>query len=247
MSVKISPVEAMQGGKHNGDFTIEATVMLKSLYPDAKVRTIVNCWTNKNSERGWCLGVTSTKSGFKPRNLILQFVGSRTKPDSKPEYEVIPSNLRVELNKPYYIAVSIDLDDPSEKGITFYLKDLSKPDSKPQITSVAHKARWNIQSKQPIEIGGRSGQHRWDGLIQNVQLHRGKLSQEELFSDVRNDSRKVFDIQFANEDKLGHDATGNRRHAVVTDGGNVVASPLVRARIALLHALLCSNEVIYVD
>ncbi len=246
-SIKIDPIKELQDPRYKGDFTIEATVLLSSLYADANVRTIVNSWTNKNSERGWSLGVTSTKSSYKPRNLILQFVGSQSDEQSKPEYEVIPSNLRVELNKPYYIAVSIDLDDASDKGITFYLKDLSKPDAKPQVANVPHKARWNIQANEPIQIGGRSKAHLWDGLVQRVQLHQGALSQEELFSDNRDHSRLLFDVQFASEDKPGQDASGHNRHAFVADTENTNASPEMRARIALLHALLCSNEVIYVD
>lgn len=246
-SIKVAPIKELQDGRNNGDFTIEATVVLSSLYPDANVRTIVNSWTNKNSDRGWCLGVTSTKSSYKPRNLILQFVGSRSEAEGKPEYEVIPSNLRVELNKPYYIAVSVDLDDASDKGITFYLKDLSQPDAEPQVAHVTHKARWNIQANQPVQIGGRSNSHLWDGLIQNVKLHQGKLSRDELFADNRNDSRQVFDIRFENEEEPGRDVSGHDRHAFIADSQNVNAPPATRARIALLHALLCSNEVIYVD
>lgn len=246
-SIKVAPIAELQDAKHHGDFTIEATVLLNSLYPNANVRTIVNSWSNRNTDRGWSLGVTSSKSSYKPRNLILQFVGSQSDEQGKPEYEVIPSNLRVELNKPYYIAVSIDLDDVSDKGITFYLQDLSKPDSEPQIANVTHKARWNVQANQPIQIGGRSGDHLWDGLIQSVQLHQGAMSRKELFSDNRDDSRKVFDVRFATEAEPGLDASGHGRHAVIGGGENSMASPAMRARIALLHALLCSNEVIYVD
>jgi hypothetical protein len=246
-SIKIAPIAELQDAKNQGDFTIEATVLLKSLYPDASVRTIVNSWTNKNSDRGWSLGVTSTKSAYKPGNLILQFVGSQSDEQGKPEYEVIPSDLRVELNNPYYIAVSIDLDDASDKGITFYLQDLSQPDVEPQVASVSHKARWNIQANQPIEIGGRSNHHLWDGLIQNVKLHQGKLSRDDLFADNRNDSRTVVDIRFASEEELGRDASEHGRHALIADSENAIASPATRARIALLHALFCSNEVIYVD
>jgi len=246
-SIQLAPIKELQDAKFQGDFTIEATVMLESLYPDATVRTIVNSWTNKNTERGWSLGVTSTKSSYKPRNLILQFVGSQSDESSKPVYEVIPSNLRVELNKPYYIAVSIDLDDASENGITFYLQDLSKPDAKIQVANVQHKARWNIQANKPVQIGGRSRSHLWDGLIQNVRLHHGTMSRKELFSDDRDDSRQLFDIQFSNEETLGQDASGHGRHAVIEDQQNTITSPAMRAHIALMHALLCSNEVIYVD
>ncbi len=57
------------------DFTIAATVLLKSIDADANVRTIASCWNAANETPGWSLGVTGTKSKHQPRNLILQLVG----------------------------------------------------------------------------------------------------------------------------------------------------------------------------
>ncbi|EMI19378.1 protein containing DUF1549, partial [Rhodopirellula maiorica SM1] len=59
----------------DGDFTVEAVVLLRSLYKDANVRTIVGHWNGSPKRAGWSLGVTSAKSAYKPRNLILQLVG----------------------------------------------------------------------------------------------------------------------------------------------------------------------------
>ncbi|QDS93800.1 Planctomycete cytochrome C [Roseimaritima multifibrata] len=246
-SIQVGPLKELHDPESGGDFTIEATVMLQSLYPDASVRTIVAGWTGNNSQPGWSLGVTSTKSGYKPRNLILQLIGSRTDPNGKPEYEVVASNLRLELNKPYSVAVSIDLDNPAKEGITFYLKDLSKPDAKPEVAQVAHQARWNVQSKQAIEIGGRGKHHLWDGLIQNVRLQQRALNQDELFADQPDTSQSLFDVAFTDVKNLGQDQSGNQHHAMVADSEATSASPAMQARIALIHALLCSNEVIYVD
>ena len=80
------------------DFTIEAVVMLRSLHKDASVRTIVAHWTGSQKHQGWSFGVTSEKSRYKPRNLILQLVG-KTSDGENLHYEVIPSNLRPELNQ----------------------------------------------------------------------------------------------------------------------------------------------------
>ncbi|QEG39277.1 DUF1553 domain-containing protein [Roseimaritima ulvae] len=244
-SIQVAQIKSLQDPQAEGDLTIEATVMLDSLYSDASVRTIATNWSGKNTERGWSLGVTSTKSAFKPRNLILQLIGSRDKPDGKPQYEVVASNLRLELNKPYYVAVSIDLDDPSDKGITFYLQDLSKKDAQPQVAQVAHEARWNVQPDRPIMIGGRGSHHHWDGLIHNVRLHQAALSREALLEQQAAESDLLFDIQFADREHWGWDASPHQRHARV--GNTQSSSPADRARSALLHALLCSNEVIYID
>ncbi|MEZ5940069.1 MAG: DUF1553 domain-containing protein [Planctomycetaceae bacterium] len=227
----------------NGDFTIEATVMLRSLYPDASVRTIAAQWNSNNKEPGWSLGVTSTKSAYKPMNVILQLVGDRG--NGMPEYEVIASDLRMELNKPYFVAVSVDLDDTSESGITFYLKDLSTPDAEMQKTHVKHQAQSDIRSKRPVDFGGRAGSHLWDGLIHNVRLHNAALSDEQL--SAADSSRLLFDSRFVDDSHPGRDVSPHNHHASLETTGTAVRSPQQRARIALLHALLNSNEMIYVD
>jgi hypothetical protein len=219
------------------------------------VRTIVAGWTGNNSQLGWALGVTSTKSAYQPRNLILQLVGLRDEATKNPEYEVVASNLRLELNKPYHVAVSIDVDDTSDNGIAFYLRDLTTPEAKPLSTTVAHHARRNLHSDAAIQIGGRSKHHRWDGLIHQVRIHGSALSQAELFGDqVSGDptaehnpvSDELLKITFPNESQLGYDASAHARHAVVAAKNDVPPAP-DQARIALLHALLNANELIYVD
>lgn len=252
-SVTIAPIKELYEKTAQGDFTIEAIVLLKSLYPDASVRTIVANWSNKQSERGWSLGVTSTKSAFQPRNLILQLIGDRDRKPGKIEYEVVASNLRVELNKPYFVAVSIDLDDTSSKGITFYLKELSNPKAKLQTASVAHKAVSNVQPNRSIEIGGRGNQHRWDGLIQSVRIQGAALNKTNLIGTgevvrIKNPQGPVLvDAGFDDEKKPGQDRSEHKRHALVRFGEDNSLTPKEQAKIALLHALLCSNEAIYVD
>ncbi|MEW4490676.1 DUF1553 domain-containing protein [Thalassoglobus sp. JC818] len=243
--VQTGKVPQLSDSETNGKLTIEAIVLLDSLYPDASVRTIVANWSGKQSDRGWSLGVTSTKSRYQPRNLILQLVGSTKEDESKPTYEVVASNLRMKLDTPYYVAVTIDFRDQAGSGIHFYLQDLSKPEQPPEEAEATHQATWNVQSDRPVQIGGRSGSHLWDGMIQNVRVHSAVLDRSKLFGDDSEHANRVLDLRFDSEDHLGGDISGNGLHASV-DGLNL-ASPMKRARTALLHALLCSNEVIYVD
>jgi hypothetical protein len=227
----------------NGDFTIEAMVLLRSVYPDASVRTIAAHWNGKTADVGWALGVTSAKSTFQPRNLILQLVGSGAA--GKQHYEVVVSNLRVELNKPYYAAVSVRLSDSLKSGITFVLKDLSTQESTAQTASVEHTVISNIRPKKALEVGGRSGAHRWDGLISSVRLHGKAL----LLADVppATTDSVIVNLPFNLADQPGKDISGNGHHAQIEPDANRQGSRSVQARVSLLHALMNSNELIYVD
>ena len=155
--------------------------MLKSLYPDATVRTIVSHWNSDNKSPGWSFGVTSTRSKYQPRNLILQMVGGFADGKQR-QYEVIASNLRPQLNKPYYVAVSVRVKDRSKTGITFYMKDLSSKDTPLQTAQVEHQVSGNYRANLPIVIGGRHRQtrHRWDGLIDELRISSKALKADEL-------------------------------------------------------------------
>lgn len=232
----------------DGDFTVEATVLLRSLYKDANVRTIVGHWNGSKSRQGWSLGVTSTKSAYKPLNLILQIVGD-TGDGKKLHYEVVPSNLRLELNKPYYVAAAVKLSDTSKNGITFYLRDLSKKDAELKTAKASHKVTENIRPENDVTIGDRFGKHQWDGLIDSIRIetkHRdlAVLAQADSDAGLPN---YVIDWQFDDKEKLGRDSSGNNHHAWASIRKPKVMTRKERARDAWVHALLNSNELIYVD
>ncbi len=252
VSLRIPSFHELSTAMTSGGFTIEATVLLHSLYPDASVRTIAASWTGDKTAPGWSLGVTSAKSAYKPLNLILQLVGAGD--EGEPRYEVVASGLHLELNTPYHVVASIDLDETTNQGVTFSLRDLSKPDSKPRTASVAHHAGRNVQSSHPVEIGGRANQHRWDGLIHSVRLY-GKvhgpgagLVNDSVAQEPANEAADLLlDIRFGSERQLGQDVSGHDRHALLIAKDAATPTPSEQARVALLHALLCSNELIYVD
>src|SRR5262249_59954644 len=107
-----------------GAFTIEAFVLLRSLYEDGTVRTIASHWAGDKKRPGWSFGVTSKKSAYKPQTLVLQVWGG----DDGSDYEAVFSGLHIALNKPYFVAASVDLRDTGKAGVTFYAKDLSNDD-----------------------------------------------------------------------------------------------------------------------
>ena len=233
------------------DFSVQAIVQLRSLYPDASVRTLVANWSGNQSQAGWSLGVTSTKSAYQPKNLILQLVGTGEKGELA--YEVVPSNLRLELNKPYFVAVSVDLDDTTKTGITFYLKDLSSSSAPLQVAQVTHKATGGIKNQRPIEIGGRSGNHLWDGLVSRVALFDSTQSTEQIKTQSQTTpfawdaENALVDLLFNDEQRLGQDQSGHRRAVTLELNEPKVYSPREQARISLLHALMNSNETLYID
>src|SRR5262249_34417190 len=165
----------------DGDFTVEAFVLLRSLYDDASVRTIISKGRGRKTGPGWSLGVTGRKSAFKPQTLVLQLMGDSAKHGT--DSENIFSGLHIALNKPYFVAVSVSLGDADKKGITFYAKDLSNDDEPMQSVHSSHQPTGRAAPEAVFTIGGRDlakPDHNWDGLIDDVRLSRGVLRAEQL-------------------------------------------------------------------
>ncbi|MDP7011914.1 MAG: DUF1553 domain-containing protein [Verrucomicrobiota bacterium] len=227
------------------DFTVEALIELHSLYPDASVRTIVSQWDSKKESAGWSFGVTSTKSSFKPRNLILQLIGDGNKKDHG--YEVIASDLRPELKKPYYAAVSVKFDETGAGMATFYLRDLSSTTGKLQVAQKQFHQNKHYASKLAVVIGGRANikGHVWDGLIDDVRLSNTALGEKDLVlstNKARPDTLALW--RFAKgafyRDESVH---GNHLLEPHVDPPN----PRRAALADFCHALLNANESVYVD
>lgn len=240
---KIAIQFAVPGELSPNVITVEAKVMLRSLYADANVRTIAAQWTGNQQQPGWALGVTSTKSAYKPRNLILQLVGQTAA--GTVAYEVVASNLHLELNRTYHLAATIPLRDLVETGVTFHLKDLSQANSTWQQATVPCKSILRVEPSGAVQLGGRSGQHAWDGILQNFRLHDVLLTGAQLETPPANSL--ICDLQFRDNEHLGIDVSGQDRHARVETPESGEQTPLYQSRLAFLHALLNSNEYIYVD
>lgn len=102
--------------------------------------------------------------------------------------EVVPSGLRLELDRPYFVAVSVDLDDPSDRGIEFFVRDLSQPDAPLQTAGVPHEVNRFIHDGKPLRLGMRPDKQAWDGLIGRFRLDAASLSAAEIEAD---DSREA--------------------------------------------------------
>ncbi len=229
-----------------GDFTAEAFIQLNSLFPDASVRTIVSQWNSSKATPGWSLGITSTKSSYQPRNLILQLIGVPQRGDHG--YEVIASNLRPELNKPYYVAVSLKFDNTGAGKATFLLQDLSKPRAPLQTATKPFAKNKHYMSKQAPIIGGRAQtqSHSWDGLIGNVRLtNRALAAAESLLQKPATGPDTIAHWQFG-KTAFYADSSANKNTLQVV-GAPTPMDPKLALLTEYCHVLLNANAFLYID
>ena len=239
----LSPAHALP----DEDFTIEATVKLDSIYENAAVNTIASHWTGNNKQQGWSLGVTSQKSAYKPRNLILQLVGKNK--EGKLTYEVVPSNIHLELNKPYYVAATVDISETGESGIHFYVKALDSKEPV-QTAAVKHKVVGDYRPGHDFILGGRekTSGSRWNGMLDNVRLSRAALTPEELLinkPEQRPESVVGF-WQFNAQQGLLKNSLADRLH-LSAPAGSGGADARQQALVDLCHVMLNSNGFLYLD
>ncbi|MEI6235124.1 MAG: DUF1549 domain-containing protein [Planctomycetota bacterium] len=235
----------------SGDFTIEAVVLLESIAENADVRTIVSQWDGVQTHPGWLLGVTSEKSKYQPRNLILQMCDGDPKKGST-GYEVIPSDLKIELHKTYYVAASVKMSDTGETGITFYTRDLTDMDSTIRSAKVKHKAISHGPAKCAFMIGARDGTQAmtWHGLIDEVKLSTTALAKDQLFIS-ENESKKAAAGHWRFEENPGFFKDSDGLHNdLQPSAATKSADTKPRANPSLIdfcHVLFNSNEFIYVE
>lgn len=229
-------------------FAVEAVIYLSSLYPDAGVRTIASRWNNGKTDPGWALGVTSEKSAHKPNNLIMQLSGEDFQGSQL--YEAVPSGLRVPLNKPFYVAASID-NHPAPgqtfgSTVTFYARDLSDPAAPMQTATVSSQVvgGW-INKSRALYVGGRDADKKslWHGAIARVALRSGLLDGGKLMSwAADSDPTCVVDVS---ADHVASHKTWAWESATGAPKGGAALDPRKEAVADLCHALFNSNEFFY--
>jgi hypothetical protein len=229
-------------------FTFVGVVKLNSLYPDATVRTIISQWDSNSKNRGWSIGITSTKSAHQPRNFILQVVGDAG-------YEVVASDLRPELDKPYLVAVTVEQAENGKGKARFFLQPLDKTNGQLKTAEVEFTSAAGIMSKDPVVLGGRHKQarHKWDGKLDQVALFPNAMKSEtvtSLFAD------RLSSVVVGKYGPIAAWDFDDQKNPVVDSSShghdlNIKAalpvSPLEKAVTELCHVLLNSNEFVYID
>lgn len=231
-------------------FTFVGLIRLNSLYPDATVRTIISQWDSNNKNRGWAIGVTSEKSAYQPRNLILQVVSDQG-------YEVVASNLRPELNITYRVAVTVQNTDGKGKA-SFLLQPINSDYADLQTAEVEFKSAQGITGNFPVMLGGRTKQrlHKWDGNLDQMSLFAKSLTipeitalfQQRLTTSALESLAPAALWTFDDAERPFADTTEASHHLQPAEDRSLNPnSPLQTAVAELCHVLLNSNEFVYID
>ena len=148
------------------------------------------------------------------------------------------SGLRVPMNVPVFMAVAIE-PQPNGKGtVTFYLKDLSKPDTKMQRVEVSHNITSEIRRKgEKVLVGTRNGgSHLWNGKVARVTVVPEVLLEDQL-QILPN---PLIDLVVTDPVKLPSGVRWLEKTKTPSK-----KSPEREAFADFCHALLSSNEFLY--
>lgn len=232
------------------DFTVEAFIMLRSIYPTGTVRVIASSWDGSSQKAGWAFGITGKGSRRKPQTLVMQIIGPNA--EGKLVEGAMFSDHTIELNKPYYVAAAVRYTRDGTPGVTeFYVKDLSNDDEPLLKASVENKLHQGIRSQFPLTIGGKLNRNdaRFDGLIDDVRISKTALTEKQLLYSTDAPSPEAVGFwRFESEPNVFADASGHGHdlHPVTTDTRGERLNAERQAWIDLCHVLLNSNEFLYV-
>ncbi len=230
----------------NDSFTIEAVVQLDATHKDGTVNTLVSRWNGNHSSPGWTFGVTSAKSRYQPRNFIVQLIGSN--PGGDVEYEVVASNLRVPLGKPVYLAAVVEPRPEGRGTVRFFLKDLSDPAAQLRSAEISHNIAGDIQDPGTrLLIGGRDGKmpHLWDGQVGRLAIQTDASPEEDDLLIRNTGSDRDFRLHLSIEGENGAEPLPNSGWLVKPAPPRAASNPQLEALTDFCHALLSSNEFLY--
>ena len=229
------------------DFTVEAYVVLRSVDAGSTIRTIVSRWDGRKDQPGWSFGVSGLTSAAKPQSLALELIGDPAE-DGAGGYELISSDVKLELDVPYYVAVSVRIGDTSETGVTFYAVELTTG-AKMATAHVPHKVTANHQSNLPLVIGEREADKRvvWDGLVDDLRLSRVALTPDQLLIKSEGTNENTVGYWCFEEPNFFKDSSphGHSIRSDIAPAGKLDAKSA--AFVDFCHLLFNANEFLYLD
>ena len=236
-------------------FTVEAFILPRSVAETAALRTIVAKWNGTHTTPGWSLGITGQKSRRTPMVLALQTVA--TKADGKIGEQPFFSGLRIQMNKPYFVAAAVTFATPQNPGsVTFSVKDLSNDDEPLLIDTVSCDILGIPDSKVPVTLGCRTGTSpdTFHGVLDDVRFSAGVLPTAMLLlqSENQNPATRGF-WRFESKPDVLADISGQGHELEVPEETRPITknegnAPEARAALAAFcHALLNSSEFLYTE
>ena len=230
------------------NFTVEAFFELRSIDQSAGVRTIIGKWDGDVTHPGWGFGVTGHGSRRKPQTLVLQIVG--TNAHGKLQEHALFSDHHIDINTPYYAAASVRLASGNELGsVTFHLKDLSNDDEPLLTAEVPLPVAGGFANDYPLTIGALSGARArtFDGLIDDVRLV-GQASPIDrlLITTERAVPETIGYWKFESDPGVMANTVSDQRHIQAEGKAIIQLQPAESAFVDFCHALLNSNEFLYV-
>ena len=231
-------------------FTIEGVIVPRTVSDTGAVRVIAAQVGKGKADGFWQFGVTGLKSRRAPRVLVLQAHGPLL--DGTFGEAVQFSNLRIEMNKPYYASAAVRYADKNGPGeVSFTLKDLANDDEPLLHDRVVTNLTGVRTASQPIQLGGKGADREssFHGVVDDLRLSAGALTDQDLLysnEDVRPSALGFW--RFENKTGTLRDSSGKGRDLAVgvvkaTVDTKSGATPLA----ALCHALLNSSEFLYVE
>ncbi|HEY5313760.1 MAG TPA: DUF1553 domain-containing protein [Pirellulales bacterium] len=232
-----------------GDFTVEAFVLPRSIYPTGEVRTIAATWDGNSRRAGWLFGITGKGSRRKPQTLVLQVYGDKL--GGTFGEEAIFSDQHIQLDKPYYLAAAVRLAAEGPGSVTFYVKDLSNDDEPLLVAKVPHAITGGLSGRQSLGIGSRSLAHRgfFDGLIDDVRLSDAALGVDQLlFTNEATNRHTLGYWQFEPKPGVFEDSSGHALQILPAETAGPAQVNLDEAALTdFCHALLNASEFLYVE
>ena len=231
-----------------GDFTIEAYLFLRSFggRREPSHTPIASKWDSARGHAGWELCIyqpsTDTDAG-----LLALRMGGR---DSSGRFagQTFYSNLRISVEKAYYVAATVRLAGAGQGAVTFHAKDLPTNSNEQVGKPVPIPIRNGTTNSAPLVIGASASPRGagFDGLIDEIRLTDGCLPESELlYSGHESHPKTAGWWRFEPRPGVFRDSGPHR-----LDIRPPAQKPMDRASAALIdlcHVLLISNEFLYVD
>ena len=129
------------------------------------------------SEGAWSFTVTPETSGLGARNVIFSFQTT----SSSSSNVIVDSNIQIQANTSYYLAVAYDV---AAGNYTFYYQNLD--DSESTLQSVAKTATSSTiySSSRDVNVGGYTSSNWLTGTIDEVRISEGELASNQLLVGV---------------------------------------------------------------